>query len=132
MNKVIAGIAAAGVLAFGGTADIVPVTPAMIDTAALYDTPSGDIEVGYYMVDKKGTPRAHVAERITATSTLSEGFYPEAVGTLAHEIGTQWVFYDSSGKEIGRSTDTTIATKLITPREPLPTVNVSIASLVLP
>jgi hypothetical protein len=131
MKKSIAGIAAVGVLAFGGTADIVPVTPAMIDAAVLYDTPSGSLDVGYYAFDQKGTPRAHVAERETATSTLPTGFYPEAIGTLALEIGEQWVFYDASGKELGRSTDTSIATKLSTPREPFPTINVSVADVML-
>ncbi len=128
MNKTLAGIAAAGAIAFGASTITVQTTPAMIGGTRVYDTPSGTLEVGYYMVDKDGVALAHEPARLTATTTLPDGFYPEKVGQLAHDIGLEWVFYDKAGAVLGVSTDPTIATQIVTPGAPLPTIGVSVLS----
>ncbi len=137
MKKTIAGIVLAGALAFGGTADLVPVTPYMITGSTLYDTTSGTFDIasiGYYFTEPDGTKVAHQGARPTATSTLPEGIYEtkDVTGlTEAHIIGTRYHFYDKDGKELGFSDDQTIAQKVKLADTPLPTINVSAASLVL-
>ncbi len=108
----------------GGTT--VQKTPASITGRELFDTPSGQFDTGFFIVRGSETI-AHLPPQTTATSSLPDGFYPakDTTGlTETHVIGTQYVFYDDAGKPIGTSVDQTIATKLRTPGQSLPTISV--------
>ncbi len=108
---------------FGGTT-VVQKTPAHITSGIPYDTPSGGIDVGYY-IDTPDGPMAHLPSGLTASGTRQDGFYPGAIGKLAQHIGiTVYTFYDENENIIGTSTDPTIATKLFTKDAPLPTISV--------
>lgn len=106
----------------GGTTTV-QVTPSVIVGVPLYDTPSGNLDVGFYEM-LPGGPRAHLGKTVTGTTTLPDGYYPVIQGTQATVIGKQYVFYDANRKVIGTSTDQSITTKLQTKDAPLPTIGV--------
>ncbi len=109
-------------------------TPSYIEGKELFDTPSGNFDVGFFQV-KGGETMAHLPMHLTATTTLPDGFYPTKDTTGLVEtrvIGTQYVFYDATNKVLGTSTDQTITTKLQTKDAPLPTISVAADAIVTP
>ncbi len=110
----------------GGTGTIEK-TPSYIEGKELFDTPSGNFDVGFFQV-KGGETMAHLPIHLTATTTLPDGFYPtkDTTGLIeTRVIGTQYVFYDVTNKVLGTSTDQTITAKLQTKDAPLPTIAVT-------
>ena len=66
----------------------------------LYDTPSGNLDAGFYVVNSDSSNLAHLASSLTATTTQPDGFYPvkDVTGlNQAHIIGTRYTDYFSDG-----------------------------------
>ncbi len=112
---------------FGGTIPtLVQEVPDDIQGFALYDTPSGNLDAGFYTM-QNGNPYAHLASQITATTTVPDGFYQvkDTTGlTLATQVGEQYTFYDATGKVLGTSADQSIGIKMTTKDAALPTIGV--------
>lgn len=108
---------------FSGTASWV-----RTEGSNLYDTPSGFLDFGYYVVLPDASVLANVATTTIPSGTTTTQVIPAGVHTmktipngftLAHAIGTHYVDYFSDGTSyIGSST---VDSNLNKPNAPVPT-----------
>ncbi len=134
MNKTIAGIAAVGAIALGAATLMKTPAGATGGTGTttwmgtvgttLYDTPSGNLDVGYYEILNGGVLFGHLATSTTATTTRPTGYYvpPNALGlTRANRIGTRYIDRFADGTSyVGSSTVDDRFTILNIPNAPVP------------
>lgn len=115
MKKTIAGITAAAALVVGGvflssqstppTGVVTPATWVKSAGRKLYDTPSGALDTGFYIVNFDSSITAHLAAIMTATTTQPDGLYPvkDTTGLIqAHERGTRYTDEFSDGSTFTR------------------------------
>ncbi len=76
----------------------------------LYDTQSGDLDLGFYVAEPSGTFMVHQSTTTITSATTSDVILPDGIyrsktkpaGTQAHIIGTKYIDYFSDGtKQVG-------------------------------
>ncbi len=118
------GVAVAAGISVPVTGNAANATSTWVRTVGIpvYDTSSGNLDVGYYEILNGGVLFGHLATSTTATTTRPTGFYvpPNALGlTLAHVVGTRYIDTFADGKSyIGSSTID--ANMSLIPNAPIP------------